>query len=173
MLTTVLFHGFLGWLFWSFSHFYMHKRWHKDILNRKPGLATHGESEHHRCYDKDEGSHLRDPFKALASFPYPFILAQVALLCTWYGITFGWLQGLSFFTTAFLSMTIDDRLHKLWHNGKDWGGFMGHLQKLHQIHHTTHKNNYSFFSGLIWDKIANTRLLKFPNEKQELENKVG
>lgn len=158
MILSIIGHLTVGWIAWSLSHYLLHRVWHKSILDNKYDVSSHGESEHHRCYDNIINSATLDPHKIFISFPYLFILPQVALISSWYGFIFGLSAGASFFASAFISMTLDDQAHRIWHSSKKLGPIMSYFKNLHNLHHTTHKNNFSFITGIIWDLLFRSKL---------------
>jgi sterol desaturase/sphingolipid hydroxylase (fatty acid hydroxylase superfamily) len=57
-------------------------------------------------------------------------------------------------------MLIDHRLHILFHKSPNLGGILGRLQQMHMIHHQTHRHNYFFVSGFIWDALFRTAVTR-------------
>jgi len=129
----------------------------------KQTVYAHGEREHHRVYDNHGQRDLHiaeDPKELFISFPF-FAVAPVALLLVAaYGWLRGWMHSVPFGTAMYACMFADHRLHILFHKSPKLGGILGRFQQMHMIHHRTHRHNYFFFSGFLWDALFRTARTK-------------
>lgn len=158
-----------GWCVWSLAHNLGHRWWHVDMRAGKKTFYAHGESEHHRLYDADYHAHRdEDPLELFISFPYKYIAPAALLIVAAVGAVFGWAHALGFFLGFHGSMSLDHFSHVAFHKRDRLPGFFGRLQDLHRIHHTTHRNNYFFVSGYVWDLLLGTLLKRRPVAVQEL-----
>ena len=120
---------------------------------------AHGEREHHRVYDPHgafDWQQAEDPRELFISFPL-FAIAPIGLL---FVAAYGWLRGwqhcLSFALAMYASMIVDHRIHIVFHRSSQLPGPLGWLQRMHMVHHRTHRHNYFFVTGLIWDVLLGT-----------------
>ena len=125
----------------------------------KQTFYAHGEREHHRVYDghgRREFQIAEDPRELFISFPFvvvaPFGLVFVAA----YGLLRGWPNALPFAVSMYACMLVDHQVHILFHKAQRLPGILGWLQKMHLVHHDTHRYNFFFVSGLIWDVLLRT-----------------
>jgi len=125
----------------------------------KQTFYAHGEREHHRVYDahgQREFQIAEDPRALFISFPFvvvaPFGLVFVAA----YGLLRGWPHALPFAAWMYACMLLDHRVHILFHKAPRLPGILGWFQKMHLVHHDTHRYNFFFVSGLIWDLLLRT-----------------
>jgi hypothetical protein len=152
-----------GWFVWSLAHNLGHRWWHDEMRHGKQTFYAHGEREHHRVYDA-HGQRafqvMEDPRELFISFPF-FVVAPVGLL---FVAAYGWLRGwehcLPFAVWMYSCMWIDHRLHILFHRVARLPGILGWFQQMHLIHHGTHRYNYFFVSGLVWDLLLRTARTK-------------
>jgi hypothetical protein len=150
---------FCGWAVWSLSHNLGHRWWHIEMRHGKETPYAHGERQHHRVYDSlgaTEWQHAEDPKELFISFPL-FAIAPIGLL---FVAAYGWLRGWAhcpaFALAMYASMVADHQLHILFHKAPRLPGPLGWLQKMHLIHHNTHRHNFFFVTGLIWDVLLGT-----------------
>jgi hypothetical protein len=150
---------FCGWAVWSLSHNLGHRWWHIEMRQGKETPYAHGERQHHRVYDSHgatEWQHAEDPKELFISFPL-FAIAPIGLL---FVAAYGWLRGWAhcpaFALAMYASMVADHQLHILFHKAPRLPGPLGWLQKMHLIHHNTHRHNFFFVTGLIWDVLLGT-----------------
>jgi hypothetical protein len=150
---------FCGWAVWSLSHNLGHRWWHIEMRQGKETPYAHGERQHHRVYDSlgaTEWQHAEDPKELFISFPL-FAIAPIGLL---FVAAYGWLRGWAhcpaFALAMYASMVADHQLHILFHKAPRLPGPLGWLQKMHLIHHNTHRHNFFFVTGLIWDVLLGT-----------------
>ncbi|HXB75736.1 MAG TPA: hypothetical protein VNY05_46320 [Candidatus Acidoferrales bacterium] len=152
-----------GWCTWSLAHNLGHRWWHDEMRQGKQTVYAHGEREHHRVYDNHGQRDLHiaeDPKELFISFPF-FAVAPVALLLVAaYGWLRGWMHSVPFGTAMYACMFADHRLHILFHKSPKLGGILGRFQQMHMIHHRTHRHNYFFFSGFLWDALFRTARTK-------------
>ena len=148
-----------GWGFWSLAHNLGHRWWHVEMRTGKNTPYAHGEREHHRVYDIhgiQDFRHAEDPRELFISFPF-FAVAPIGLL---FVAAYGWLRGwehcLPFAAAMYLCMIADHRLHILFHKSAKLPGPLGRLQQMHLMHHQTHRHNYFFVTGIVWDVLFGT-----------------
>jgi hypothetical protein len=153
-----------GWGVWSLAHNLGHRWWHLEMRQGKKTPYAHGEREHHRVYDSHGAGawqHAEDPRELFISFPL-FAIAPIGLL---FVAGFGWLRGwdhcVPFAIAMYASMVADHRLHILFHKAPQLSGALGRLQQMHMIHHGTHRHNYFFVTGLVWDVLLGTARTEF------------
>ena len=152
-----------GWCVWSLSHNLGHRWWHDEMRKDKQTFYAHGEREHHRVYDKhgrDDFRHREDPNELFISFPLLLVAPVGLLFVAAYGMLRGWSHCLPFAIWMYSCMVIDHQLHILFHKAARLRGILGWLQEMHLIHHSTHRYNYFFVSGLIWDLLLGTARTK-------------
>ncbi len=154
---------FAGWCVWSLSHNLGHRWWHDEMRNGKQTFYAHGEREHHRIYDRHGERSFQlaeDPNELFISFPLP-VIALFGLL---FVAGYAWLRGtdpaLVFALGLYASMILDHQLHRLFHLRPGLGGILGWFQQMHLTHHATHNRNYFFVSGLVWDLLLGTAVLR-------------
>lgn len=148
-----------GWFVWSMGHNLGHRWWHDDMKQGKKNFYAHGESEHHRIYDRHgEVSFQRaeDPRERFISFPVAIVGSAGALLVIGYGFVFGWGNAGAFALGFGGFMFLDHQVHKLFHRKSRIGGIVGWFQQLHMVHHQTHNSNFFFVSGILWDLLFGT-----------------
>jgi hypothetical protein len=151
-----------GWFLWSLSHNLGHRWWHDEMRKGKETWYAHGEREHHRIYDKhgERAYHTaEDPNELFISFPMPVIATVGILFVAAYGWVRGWPHMIGFAIGLYGWMVLDDRLHKLFHRQSRLPGLFGWFQRMHLIHHATHKRNFFFVSGLVWDCLFRTAVM--------------
>jgi hypothetical protein len=153
----------LGWVVWSLSHNLGHRWWHVEMRHGKQSSYAHGEREHHRVYDSHgerDWQTSEDPRELFISFP----LSAIAPIGLVFVAAFGWLRGwghcLPFALSLYSCMVTDHQLHILFHKAPRLSGVLGRLQEMHRIHHTTHRHNYFFVTGLVWDLMFGTARAK-------------
>lgn len=151
---------------WSFSHYAVHRWWHKLI----EGYGTHaaielksfaaGEYYHHDIYDHDPYDPSRDVKKNFISFPRRFttlavILGSAAYTAGCWLVTDYWLvYGALMFVGSFGSMILDDFVHRRCQHGRVPTTRLGlWLRGYHKIHHQIHNRNYGFLTGIVWDLL--------------------
>jgi hypothetical protein len=160
MSFTSLLADFLsGWATWSLSHNLGHRWWHTEMRNGKQTAYAHGEREHHRLYDAAgiaDWQIAEDPRELFISFPLAAIAPIGLLFVAGYGWLRGWEHCLPFAAAMYTCMVADHRLHILFHKSPPLGGMLGRLQQMHLVHHQTHRYNYFFVTGWIWDVLLGT-----------------
>ena len=148
-----------GWIVWSLSHNLGHRWWHVEMRHGKQTPYAHGEREHHRIYDAHgalEWQGGEDPRELFISFPLVAIAPIGLLFVAAYGWLRGWPHALPFAVALYACMVADHRLHILFHKAPRLAGPLGRLQHMHLIHHQTHRHNYFFVTGLVWDILFGT-----------------
>jgi hypothetical protein len=148
-----------GWCTWSLAHNLGHRWWHDEMRRGKQTFYAHGEREHHRIYDNHAERDLQvadDPNELFISFPFRMVAPAALLLVAAYAGLRGWMHCIPFAAAMYGSMYADHRLHILFHKSPALGGVLGWFQHMHLIHHRTHRHNYFFVSGLIWDALFRT-----------------
>ena len=154
----------VGWCVWSLGHNLGHRWWHVEMLSSATSFYAHGEREHHRIYDSHGQRAFQvneDPKESFISFPL-FIIAPVGLLLVClYGWLLGWPRVWPFGGALYGSMILDHQLHLLFHRKARLNGVLGWFQRMHLMHHATHNRNYFFVSGLIWDVLFGTAVMRF------------
>jgi len=161
--TSVLADFFWGWLVWSLSHNLGHRWWHVEMRQGRKTAYAHGEREHHRVYDRHgarDWQREEDPRELFISFPLIAIAPVGLLFVAGYGWLRGWERCLSFSIALYASMVIDHQVHILFHKARNLGGPLGWLQQMHLVHHTTHRHNFFFVTGLPWDVLFGTARTK-------------
>lgn len=160
-----------GWGVWSLGHNLGHRWWHDEMQKGKTTFYAHGEREHHRVYDR-HGEHeyqvAEDPKELFISFPLLIVAGVASLAVALYVWLAGWSHGLTFAAGLYMSMVLDHQLHVLFHKKPDLPGALGWLQRMHLTHHETHNRNYFFVSGLLWDVLFGTAILRPANRSQKL-----
>ena len=147
-----------GWATWSLSHNLGHRWWHVEMRHGMSTPYAHGEREHHRIYDNPAGDYLadEDPKELFISFPIS-VIAPIGLL---FVAAFGWLRGwehcVPYAIALYASMCTDHQLHILFHKSQPLPGILGRLQRMHLVHHTTHRHNFFFVTGIFWDLLFGT-----------------
>jgi hypothetical protein len=141
-LLTISLHVLAGWCFWSLAHNLGHRWWHVDMKKGKQTFYAHGE--------------------VFISFPFKYVAPAALLPVAIYGWLLGWTAMVPFAVGLHGSMILDHLVHKACHRGH-LGGVLGWFQRMHAVHHATHANNYFFVSGLVWDVLFRTAVLK-PHE---------
>jgi hypothetical protein len=96
---------------------------------------------------------VEDPRELFISFPFIAIAPIGLLFAAGYGWLCGWGHCLPFGLAIYTCMIVDPRLHIAFHKSPALGGPLGWLQRTHLIHHRTHRYNYFFVTGLIWDVL--------------------
>jgi hypothetical protein len=165
-LTTIAIDIAAGWCFWSLAHNLGHRWWHDDMRKGKETVYAHGERQHHRLYDSFD-SQLQaheDPQELFISFPASHVAVIAILPIALYGWLRGWSHVLPFGAALYASMAIDHHLHKLFHRSPGLGGVLGHLQRMHSVHHATHNRNFFFVSGFVWDVLFRTVVFAPPRK---------
>lgn len=154
-----------GWSAWSFSHYAIHRWWHKLIQNYDE--TTHhrfyveGEFRHHDIYDHDPHDPARDTSLQYISFPRPMAIKAVFAGSILYALgswLLGWpwpLAASLFFTACLGSMYLDDWVHRRFQhaNTPQKSRLACWLYKYHRIHHDRHVCNYGFCTGIPWDLL--------------------
>ena len=153
---------FAGWCFWSLAHNLGHRWWHQEMRHGKQTFYAHGEREHHRLYDRPDATTLgaEDPRELFISFPLPFVAALGVGPVLAYGWLTSWPSAVPFAAAMYGSMVLDDYLHRRFHREPHLPGVLGRLQRMHQVHHATHDRNFFFMTGLLWDVLFGTAVLK-------------
>ena len=152
-----------GWCAWSLAHNLGHRWWHDEMRKGKQTFYAHGEREHHRVYDHDrtaEFHHHEDPNELFISFPFRVVAPIALVFVVAFGLLRGWSHCIPFAVSFYGFMALDHRLHILFHKTDALPGVLGWFQRMHLLHHTTHRHNYFFVSGLIWDVLFGTASLK-------------
>ena len=148
---------------WSLGHNLGHRWWHDEMRKGMTTFYAHGEREHHRIYDP-HGQRVfqtgEDPKELFISFPLPIVAPVGLLLIALYGWLRGWPHAWPFMAALYFSMVADHQLHILFHKRLRLGGWLGWFQRMHLMHHATHNRNYFFVSGLIWDLLFGTAVLR-------------
>ena len=160
-LLTISLHVLAGWCFWSLAHNLGHRWWHVDMKKGKQTFYAHGEAQHHRLYDagKRPLATAEDPNELFISFPFKYVAPAALLPVAIYGWLMGWSAMVPFAVGLHGSMTLDHLVHMRCHRGR-LSGVLGWFQQMHAVHHATHANNYFFVSGLVWDVLFRTAVLK-------------
>ena len=156
---------FAGWCVWSLAHNLGHRWWHDEMRHGKQTFYARGEREHHRMYDAHGARDLQiaeDPLELFISFPFWLVAAVGLLFVGAYGFIRGGIHAIPFMISMYGSMIADHRLHILFHKIPKLGGILGRFQQMHLIHHTTHRNNYCFVSGFVWDLLLGSLKTKLP-----------
>ena len=160
-----------GWCAWSLGHNLGHRWWHDEMRKGTKTFYSHGEREHHRIYDShgQRAFHIdEDPAESFISFPL-FLVAPVGLLLVaLYGWLRGWPHSWPFAAALYFSMVIDHQLHILFHKKARLNGVLGWFQRMHLTHHALHNRNFFFVSGLIWDVLMGTAVLRSGNGARPL-----
>jgi hypothetical protein len=148
-----------GWAVWSLSHNLGHRWWHIEMRLGKKTPYAHGEREHHRVYDPHGArawQHAEDPRELFISFPLTAIAPIGLLFVAAYGWIRGWPHALPFAVALYTCMVADHQLHIVFHKSAALPGALGWFQQMHLIHHRTHRYNYFFVTGLLWDLLLGT-----------------
>jgi hypothetical protein len=156
-----------GWCVWSLAHNLGHRWWHAEMRAGKQTVYAHGEREHHRIYDahgRREAQIAEDPSELFISFPFAVIAPIALVFVAAYGFLRSWGDTVPFMVGLYGSMFLDHRLHVLFHKAERLPGLLGWFQRLHLIHHTTHRNNFFFVSGLPWDILLGTAQTRLTGE---------
>jgi sterol desaturase/sphingolipid hydroxylase (fatty acid hydroxylase superfamily) len=137
----------VGWLVWSFGHYWGHRWFHWRMKRGSRAGVIEGEYLHHEHYDTYPPK--PDPGGRHATFPYSILLAinLAYVAIAWY--FFGPATALLFCFGLNGAMAVDDFVHFLDH-GSIW------KSNRHRLHHSTHACNYAFWTGVIWDVIFRT-----------------
>src|SRR5579863_10260211 len=152
----------MGWCVWSLAHNLGHRWWHAEMRQGKHTPYAHGEREHHRLYDSDnrDWQIAEDPRELFISFPF-WVIAIVGLVfVAGYSYVRGWEHSVGFSVGLYISMIADHQLHILFHKTQRLPGPLDTLRRLHLIHHRTHRHNFFFVSGVLWDILFGTILTK-------------
>ena len=148
-----------GWCVWSLAHNLGHRWWHVEMREGKKTFYARGEREHHRVYDahgQREYHRREDPGELFISFPLAVVAPIGLVFVAGYGLLRGWPRCLPFAAWMYGCMMMDHRLHILFHRSGRLPGVLGWFQQMHLIHHHTHRYNYFFVSGLVWDLLLRT-----------------
>jgi sterol desaturase/sphingolipid hydroxylase (fatty acid hydroxylase superfamily) len=136
----------------------------------KKTAYAHGEREHHRVYDSHGArawQSVEDPKELFISFPL-FAIAPIGLV---FVAAYGWLRGWdhcpAFAAAMYACMVTDHQLHILFHKSPELPGVLGRLQRMHLIHHGTHRYNFFFVTGLVWDVLLGTARTKLAQAKAQ------
>lgn len=142
--------AFAGWLAWSLGHYAIHRLWHALMRLSGPWwILTHGELLHHLHYDSPG---IGDPDGRFRGPPLWAASLAVALGSFGFGLALGWLYAPAFFGVALLSCAADLMAHDVLHrHGGTWA-----FQGRHDAHHQTHRHNFAFVTGVVWDVIFRT-----------------
>ena len=162
-LSSALIDFAAGWCVWSLAHNLGHRWWHDEMRKGKQTFYAHGEREHHRVYDAGiprDFQVAEDPKELFISFPFVVVAPVGLVFVALYGFLRGWPHSLPFAFWMYSCMLMDHQLHILFHKGGRLTGVLGWFQQMHIIHHTTHRDNYFFVSGLVWDIILRTARTK-------------
>jgi hypothetical protein len=152
-----------GWCVWSLAHNLGHRWWHDEMRQGKQTFYAHGEREHHRVYDnhgRREQQIAEDPKELFISFPFSLIAPIGLIFVAGYGGLRGWNHCAPFAAAMYASMIADHRLHILFHKEAELTGILGRFQQMHMIHHRTHRHNYFFVTGFVWDALFQTAATK-------------
>jgi len=125
----------------------------------KQTFYAHGEREHHRVYDGPgniQSRHKEDPKELFISFPLPVVAPFGLLFVAVYGLLRGGTHWLPFAISMYAFMLMDQQVHILFHKHEQLLGILGRLQRLHMVHHRTHRHNFFFVSGIVWDLVFRT-----------------
>ena len=148
-----------GWAVWSLAHNLGHRWWHAEMRQGKKTVYAHGEREHHRIYDPhgaSEWQHAEDPRELFISFPFVAIAPIALIFVAAFGALRGWDHCLPFGISMYACMLTDHRLHILFHKRPKLSGVLGRLQHMHLVHHDTHRYNFFFVTGYVWDLLFRT-----------------
>ena len=129
------------------------------MRNGKQTFYAHGEREHHRVYDAHDQREFEiaeDPRELFISFPVGVVAPIGLLFVAAYGLLRGWSHCVPFGIWMYSCMLIDHRVHILFHRVHRLPGILGWFQDMHLTHHRTHRHNYFFVSGLLWDLLLRT-----------------
>ena len=154
---------FFGWCVWSLGHNLGHRWWHDEMRKGKQTFYAHGEREHHRVYDRHGEAVFRaaqDPRELFISFPLPIVGAAGLLFVVLYGWLLGWAHAGPFAAALYVAMVLDHQLHILFHKRARLEGILGWFQRMHFVHHQVHNRNFFFVSGLVWDVLFRTAVVK-------------
>ena len=141
------------------AHNLGHRWWHDEMRHGKQTFYAHGEREHHRVYDSGTDRDFQiaeDPKELFISFPFSLIAPVGLLFVAGYGMLRGWNHCAAFAAAMYASMIVDHRLHILFHKSTNLTGVLGWFQQMHIVHHQTHRHNYFFCSGIVWDALFRT-----------------
>jgi hypothetical protein len=157
-----------GWWFWSLAHNLGHRWWHAEMRQGKETFYAHGERQHHKFYDSLDRtiSRREDPDELFISFPARHVAAVAMLPVIGYGWALGWSHAALFGVAMYSALTLDHVLHKRFHGGRRLTGIVGWLQGMHMVHHQTHRYNFFFVSGILWDFIFGTLAPAGPSPAQ-------
>lgn len=136
-----------------------HRWWHDEMKKGSQTFYSYGEREHHRIYDghgQFAFQHNEDPHELFMSFPFTIVAAIGLIFVALYGWLLGWPHSMGFAAGLYFFMLLDHRLHLLFHRTPQLGGILGRFQTMHLIHHATHRNNFFFVSGILWDMLFRT-----------------
>lgn len=148
-----------GWGVWSLAHNLGHRWWHQDMAKGRQTFYAHGEREHHRVYDGPvnlQFRHTEDPNELFISFPLAVVAPVGLLIVAAYGLFRGGAHWLPFAISMYAFMLLDQQVHTLFHRHDRLEGVLGRLQDLHLVHHRTHRHNFFFASGIVWDLLFRT-----------------
>jgi hypothetical protein len=154
---------FWGWCFWSLSHNLGHRWWHNDMKKGVQTFYAHGEREHHRIYDGTPGAERTiadDPRELFISFPFVVVGPAALLPVAAYAYFQGWSHAIPFAIAMYAAMILDHRLHIHFHRTPNLRGVVGWFQKMHLVHHATHRSNFFFVSGFLWDVLFRSAVTK-------------
>jgi hypothetical protein len=152
-----------GWGVWSLGHNLGHRWWHDEMQKGKTTFYAHGEREHHRIYDRHGETRRQlaeDPKKLFISFPLPIVASGASLFVALYGWLCGWAHAAPFAGALYISMVLDHQLHALFHKKPRLTGILGRFQQMHLLHHATHNKNFFVVSGLVWDVLFRSAMLR-------------
>jgi len=158
-----------GWGVWSLAHNLGHRWWHVEMRQGKNTAYAHGEREHHRVYDppsKRDWQRVEDPKALFISFPLLAVAPIGLLFVAGYGWLGGWANCIPFAVSMYVCMIADHQLHILFHKSTKLPGLLGTLQQMHIIHHATHRYNFFFVSGWMWDVLFGSARTRTPHTAQ-------
>jgi sterol desaturase/sphingolipid hydroxylase (fatty acid hydroxylase superfamily) len=146
-----------GWAAWSLSFYWMHRSWHWGMARKSKAAIVVGELKHHELGDSDPYDIAADPEGHFVNFP-KFVAAVLILVLAWiWCVLFGPLAALVLLTALAICSLCDTLVHNLAHLPQRYTFWpVGWVRRLHRIHHTTWRHNYSFVTGIVWDVIFGT-----------------
>ena len=152
-----------GWCVWSLGHNLGNRWWHDEMKRGLNTFYAHGERQHHVVYDRHcetEYQKSADPTELFISFPLLLVAAAGLLFVAAFGYLRGWSHAVPFAIGLYVFMTLDHQLHILFHKKPKLNGILGWFQTMHLTHHATHNRNFFFVSGLVWDVLFGTAILR-------------
>jgi len=156
-MTMVLTSIATGWAVWSLAFYWMHRSWHIGMSHKMKAAIIVGERRHHELGDTDPYDIASDPEGAFVNFP-KFIAVMLSLVLAWiWCVPFGPLAALTLLTTLGVCCMCDTLIHNFAHLPERYAFWpFGWIRRLHRIHHTTWRHNYSFATGIVWDVLFRT-----------------